>query len=124
MIRKLRAGMMPPAGARRPDEATLRRWRHDARRRGSIAPRARRPIPAHRPFQRLNRAEYGRAVRDMLSIDIDVESLLPPDTISHGFDNIADVQTLSPTVLDGYLRAAAKVSRDALGDPTVDADLA
>jgi hypothetical protein len=54
----------------------------------------------------------------MLSIDIDVSALLPPDTISHGFDNIADVQAFSPTVLEGYLRAAAKVSRDALGDPT------
>ncbi len=77
-----------------------------------------RPNPGRRPFQRLNRAEYASAVRDLLGIDVDVSALLPPDTISHGFDNIADVQSFSPTVLEGYLRAAAKISRDALGDPT------
>jgi cytochrome c551/c552 len=116
MIRKLRAGMMPPAGARRPDEGTLQQLASvfEARidRAAALAPN-----PGYRPFQRLNRAEYARAVRDLLGFDIAVESLLPPDTISHGFDNIADVQTMTPTVLDGYLRAAAKVSRDALGDP-------
>jgi mono/diheme cytochrome c family protein len=117
MIRKLRAGMMPPAGAKRPDEATLQELASAFESRLDRAA-ALAPNPGYRPFQRLNRGEYARAVRDMLSIDIDVESLLPPDTISHGFDNIADVQTMTPTVLDGYLRAAAKVSRDALGDPT------
>jgi mono/diheme cytochrome c family protein len=117
MIRKLRAGMMPPAGAKRPDEATLQQLASGFETRLDRAA-ALAPNPGYRPFQRLNRAEYARAVRDLLSIDIDVESLLPPDTISHGFDNIADVQTMTPTVLDGYLRAAAKVSRDALGDPT------
>jgi mono/diheme cytochrome c family protein len=117
MIRKLRAGMMPPAGAKRPDEATIQQLASALETRLDRAA-ALAPNPGYRPFQRLNRAEYGRAVRDLLSIDVDVESLLPPDTISHGFDNIADVQTMTPTVLDGYLRAAAKVSRDALGDPT------
>ena len=120
MIRKLRAGMMPPAGAKRPDEATLQQLASSFETRIDRAA-ALAPNPGSRPFQRLNRAEYARAVRDMLSIDVDVESLLPPDTISHGFDNIADVQTMTPTVLDGYLRAAAKVSRDALGDPTTTA---
>jgi mono/diheme cytochrome c family protein len=117
MIRKLRAGMMPPAGARRPEEETLQQLASAFESRIDRAA-ALAPNPGYRPFQRLNRAEYERAVRDMLSIDIDVESLLPPDTISHGFDNIADVQTMTPTVLDGYLRAAARVSRDALGDAT------
>jgi hypothetical protein len=117
IIRKLRAGMMPPAGARRPDEATLMQLASTFETRIDRAAAAN-PNPGSRPFQRLNRAEYARAVRDMLSIDVDVASLLPPDTISHGFDNIADVQTMTPTVLDGYLRAAAKISRDALGDAT------
>ena len=117
MIRKLRAGMMPPAGARRPEEAALMQLATAFETRIDRAAAAN-PNPGHRPFQRLNRAEYARAVRDMLSIDVDVASLLPPDTISHGFDNIADVQMMTPTVLDGYLRAAAKISRDALGDPT------
>jgi hypothetical protein len=117
MIRKLRAGMMPPAGARRPDEAALMQLASGFETRIDRAAAAN-PNPGSRPFQRLNRAEYGRAVRDMLSIDVDVAALLPPDTISHGFDNIADVQTMTPTVLDGYLRAAAKISRDALGDAT------
>jgi mono/diheme cytochrome c family protein len=117
MIRKLRAGMMPPAGARRPDEATLLQLASAFESRIDRAA-ALAPNPGYRPFQRINRAEYDRAVQDLLSIDIDVDALLPPDTISHGFDNIADVQTMTPTVLEGYLRAAAKVSRDALGDPT------
>ena len=117
MIRKLRAGMMPPAGARRPDEATLLQLATAFETRIDRAA-ALAPNPGYRPFQRINRAEYNRAVQDLLSIDIDVDALLPPDTISHGFDNIADVQTMTPTVLEGYLRAAAKVSRDALGDPT------
>jgi mono/diheme cytochrome c family protein len=120
MIRKLRTGMMPPAGARRPDEATLMRLASTFESRIDRAA-ATNPNPGYRPFQRINRAEYALAVRDLLSIDVDVDSLLPPDTISHGFDNIADVQTMTPTVLEGYLRAAAKISRDALGDATTTA---
>jgi mono/diheme cytochrome c family protein len=117
MIRKLRTGMMPPAGAKRPEETTLMRLASTFESRIDRAA-ALNPNPGYRPFQRINRAEYSRAVRDLLSINVDVASLLPPDTISHGFDNIADVQTMTPTVLEGYLRAAAKISRDALGDPT------
>jgi hypothetical protein len=116
MIRKLRAGMMPPAGAKRPDEATLITFATALENRIDRAA-ALRPNPGRRPFQRLNRAEYGRAIQDLLGIDVDVSALLPPDTISHGFDNVADVQAFSPTVLEGYLRAAAKISRDAVGDP-------
>jgi hypothetical protein len=120
MIRKLRTGMMPPAGAKRPEEAALMQLASAFETRIDRAA-ALNPNPGHRPFQRINRAEYSRAVNDLLSIDVDVAALLPPDTISHGFDNIADVQTMTPTVLEGYLRAAAKISRDALGDPTVSA---
>ena len=75
------------------------------------------PNPGWRPFQRLNRAEYARAVKDLLDVDVDVSALLPPDTISHGFDNVADAQTFSPTLLEGYLRAASRVTALAVGDP-------
>ncbi|HUU32699.1 MAG TPA: DUF1592 domain-containing protein, partial [Vicinamibacterales bacterium] len=74
------------------------------------------PNPGWRPFQRLNRAEYTRAVKELLGIDVDVAAFLPPDTLSAGFDNVADVQGLSPTVLEGYLRAASQISRLAVGD--------
>jgi mono/diheme cytochrome c family protein len=120
MIRKLRTGMMPPAGAKRPDEATLMQLASTFESRIDRAA-ALNPNPGNRPFQRINRAEYTRAVHDLLSIDVDVSALLPADTISHGFDNIADVQMMTPTVLEGYLRAAAKISRDALGDATTSA---
>ncbi|MBY0494967.1 MAG: DUF1592 domain-containing protein [Cyanobacteria bacterium] len=115
MIRKLRAGMMPPPGAKRPEPAVLqalatsfesRMDRHAALN----------PNPGSRPFQRLNRAEYQNAVRDLLNVDVDVTTYLPPDTISHGFDNVADAQSFSPTLMDGYLRAASQISRLAIGD--------
>ena len=115
MIRKLRAGMMPPAGAKRPDGPTV------AALTASLESRmderaAVDPNPGWRPFQRLNRAEYARAVKDLLGLDVDVTAFLPPDTISHGFDNVADVQDLSPTLMEGYLRAASQISRLAVGD--------
>ena len=116
MIRKLRAGMMPPAGARRPDAAQLTALLTALESRVDRAA-ALNPNPGSRPFQRLNRAEYARAVKDMLGIDIDVSALLPADTISDGFDNVADSQTFSPTLLESYLRAAAKVTALAIGDP-------
>jgi hypothetical protein len=116
MIRKLRAGMMPPPGKDRPEAAQLEALAASLESRiDQVA--TRRPHPGHRTFQRLNRAEYARSVRDLLGIEVDVAAFLPADTVSHNFDNIADVQSLSPTVLEGYLRAATKISRDALGDP-------
>src|SRR5688500_1961382 len=74
------------------------------------------PNPGSRPLQHLNRAEYANAVRDLLNHDVDVSPYLPPDTISHSFDNVADAQTFSPTLMDGYLRAASQISRLAVGD--------
>ena len=117
MVRKLRAGMMPPAGVSRPDEAALTglaialETRLDAR--AAVAPN-----PGRRSFQRLNRAEYERSIRDLLALDVHAGNYLPLDTKSANFDNIADVQLLSPTLMNGYLRAAAEVSRLAVGDPT------
>lgn len=116
IVRKLRAGMMPPAGAKRPAETQL------ADLAGALESRldefaALHPNPGWRPFQRLNRAEYARAVKDLLDVDVDVAPLLPPDTISHGFDNVADAQGFSPALLEGYLRAASRVTALAVGDP-------
>src|SRR5438128_3997893 len=91
IIRKLRAGMMPPAGKERPPEAALDALAASLEARLDAAAEAR-PNPGRRSFQRLNRAEYTASIRDMLSLDIDAASFLPPDTISHNFDNIADVQ--------------------------------
>jgi hypothetical protein len=116
MIRKLRSGMMPPAGAERPDAATLNRLVSSLEARLDAAALSR-PNPGSRTFQRLNRAEYANSVRELLGIEIDTSAFLPPDTISHNFDNIADVQLLSPTVLEGYLRAASRIAKDAVGDP-------
>ncbi|MGH9347619.1 MAG: DUF1592 domain-containing protein [Vicinamibacterales bacterium] len=116
MIRKLRAGMMPPAGVKRPDEATVASLASAFEARMDALAAAK-PNPGWRPFQRLNRAEYARAVGDLFGLDVDVTAFLPPDTMSHGFDNVADVQTFSPTLMEGYLRAAARISALAVGDP-------
>jgi hypothetical protein len=115
MIRKLRAGMMPPPGARRPDAATIKTFFETLEAKMDAAA-ALKPNPGWRPFQRLNRAEYQHAVKDLLGIDVDVNAFLPPDTISKGFDNVADVQAFSPTLMESYLRAASSISRLAIGD--------
>jgi mono/diheme cytochrome c family protein len=115
MIRKLRAGMMPPPTAKHPDVAIVRALVDSLETRVDAAA-ALNPNPGWRPFQRLNRAEYQHAVRDLLGIDVDVTAFLPPDTISRGFDNVADVQSFSPTLMESYLRAASQISRLAIGD--------
>jgi mono/diheme cytochrome c family protein len=115
MIRKLRAGMMPPASARRPAPEQIAALASALEARVDRIALAN-PNPGSRPFQRLNRAEYGRAVKDMLDVDVDVAGLLPADTISNGFDNVADSQAFSTTLMESYLRAAAKVTALAIGD--------
>ena len=116
MIRKLRSGMMPPPNARRPEAAVLTSFAASMESRLDQAATLN-PNPGHRPFQRLNRAEYTRAVSALLSLDVDVNAFLPPDTISAGFDNVADAQTFSATLMEGYLRAASRISGLAVGDP-------
>jgi hypothetical protein len=116
MVRKLRAGMMPPPGAERPPDDTLAAFATTLETKLDAAADAR-PNPGRRTFQRLNRAEYAQSVKDILGLDVDVAAFLPADTISHNFDNIADVQSISATLLEGYLRAAAQVSKLAIGDP-------
>jgi len=120
MIRKLRAGMMPPPGARRPEGDALVQFVTSLETKIDAAA-ALHPNPGRRTFQRLNRSEYERSIYELLDIDVDVNAFLPPDTMSAGFDNIADVQAVSPTLLEGYLRAAAKISNIAVGDRTASA---
>ncbi|MCG8467274.1 MAG: DUF1592 domain-containing protein [Gemmatimonadetes bacterium] len=115
MIRKLRAEMMPPPGTRKPPPDTLLALVETLE--STIDGAARQnPNPGRRTFQRLNRPEYERAIRDLLALDVDAGDWLPLDQMSANFDNIADVQALSPTLLDAYLNAAAEISRMAVGN--------
>ncbi len=120
VIHKLRAGMMPPTGARRPPqdsltllvttlEHTLDEFAEEN------------PNPGRRTFQRLTRADYETSIRELFGLRVDASAFLPTETISESFDNIADVQMLSATLMEGYLKAAGYVSRAAVGDPQASA---
>jgi Protein of unknown function (DUF1592)/Protein of unknown function (DUF1588)/Protein of unknown function (DUF1585)/Protein of unknown function (DUF1587)/Protein of unknown function (DUF1595) len=114
MIRKLRAGMMPPAGMPRPEDADALVFVASLERAiDAYAEGAR--DPGSRPSQRLNRAEYARLVKDLVGLTVDPGEWLPEDPLSGSFDNIADVQTMSPTLMTAYLTAASEVAREALG---------
>ena len=117
MITKLRAGMMPPPGETRPAGDTLAILVATLE---QIIDKSanRNPNPGGRTFQRLNRAEYERSIHDLLTLDVDAGKWLPLDTKSANFDNIADVQTPSATLLDSYLDAASEIARLAVGDAT------
>ena len=116
MIQKLRAEMMPPPGIPRPGGDTLQLLVETLETNmDRVAAQA--PNPGGRTFQRLNRAEYQASIRDLLEIEIDAADFLPLDTKSANFDNIADVQALSPTLLSAYLKAASEISRLAVGNP-------
>jgi mono/diheme cytochrome c family protein len=115
VVRKLRTGVMPPAGMPRPDRAvvsSLASWLE-----AELDGAARVPRPGRPLLRRLNRAEYANVVRDLLSVDVDVSSLLPADDSAFGFDNIGDLLTVSPALLERYLDAADRVSALAVGDP-------
>jgi mono/diheme cytochrome c family protein len=118
VVRKLRAHQMPPQGARQPDEAThsaaLSSLETALDALSSTAPNPGRTDT----FRRLNRTEYRNAIRDLLALDIDVASLLPSDSASFGFDNVT-VGNLSPTLLESYVGAAEKISRLAVGRPSI-----
>ena len=117
VVRKLRAGAMPPAPRPRPDGETYGRfvgWLESELDRAAAA----NPDPGRtEAFHRLNRTEYHHAVRDLLDLEVDVAELLPADGASYGFDNIAGVLGVSPTLLERYLAAARKISRVAVGRP-------
>ena len=120
MIRKVRAGQMPPAGGRRPAEAALDGLVASLEA-AADARAAQVASPGRRSFQRLNRAEYAQSVRDLLGLEVNAGDYLPLDTKMANFDNIADAQLLSPTVMQSYLTAAAEISRLAVGDRTATA---
>src|SRR5205809_5122938 len=118
LARKLRNREMPPVGMPRPDAATyeaLVKYIETGRDRLAEL----KPNPGRPTLHRLNRTEYGNAVRDLLALEIDVAELLPADDIGYGFDNIGDVLQVSPVLLERYLSAARKISRAAVGDPTM-----
>ena len=118
VVSKLRSGAMPPPGRRRPDPATFSAfvtWLESELDQVAAAY----PNPGRPVDHRLNRFEYSNAVRDLLALDIDATSLLPADESDHGFDNIAEVLSMSPTLLGRYMVAARTISRLAIGDPTI-----
>ena len=120
MIRKLRAGMMPPMGQPRPDAQTLESL-VTSMEAGIDQIAAASPNPGRRALARLNRIEYANSIRELLRIGVDVAALLPPDSMGHGFDNMADALSISPALIEGYMRAAGEISRAAVGDPKASA---
>ena len=115
VVGKLRLSMMPPPGMPRPGGDTLTALAETLETVLDEAA-ATAPDPGRRMFQRLTRAEYANSIRELLGLEIDMEAYLPPDTKSDNFDNIADVQMASATVIDAYLNAASEITRLAAGD--------
>ncbi len=118
VVRKLRARTMPPADRRRPEPAAYDRLASSLET-ALDAAAASAPNPGRPAIHRLNRAEYTNAIRDLLALDVDGRELLPADDSGYGFDNIGDVLSLSPSLLERYMIAAAKISQLAVGDPGI-----
>jgi len=118
VVKKIRTGMMPPSGAKRPDRSALDAFATEVESRldRAVDPTAALSTPA---LHRLNRTEYANAIRDLLALDIDVNTLLPADGSSQGFDNLAEALAASPALIQGYVSAAMKISRLAVGDRTM-----
>ncbi len=115
VVRKLRAGMMPPTGLPRPDAAAREKlitWMENELDRSAVTHL---PPPG---LHRLNRTEYTNAIRDVLGLEVDATKFLPPDDSTSGFDNIAGALKMSPALMEAYLSAAGKISRLAIGDVT------
>jgi hypothetical protein len=118
VVVQLRSRSMPPVNMPRPDNTTYdaaATWLERELDRASARPNPGRPAALHR----LNRTEYANAVRDLLGVEIDPSSMLPPDAQAYGFDTNADALSVEPALLDRYLTAAAKIARLAVGDPTI-----
>ena len=118
VIRKLRAREMPPPRRPRPDDETYGHfvdWIEAELEQASLAD----PNPGTETIHRLNRTEYTNAIRDLLALEIDGRELLPADDQSYGFDNIADVLSLSTSLLERYMLAAGKIAQLAIGDPSI-----
>jgi cytochrome c551/c552 len=117
VIRKLRVGAMPPAGLPKPTQSDVSAFLSSLETSLDRAYAAN-PNPGRATLHRLNRTEYANSIRDLLALDVDASALLPPDDESYGFDNNADVLGVSPVLLERYVAASRKVSRQAVGDPT------
>jgi len=118
VVRKVRAGMMPPSGMPRPERAQLDAFATKLETELDRAA-ALKPNPGSPGLHRLNRVEYANAIRDLLALDVDATTLLPADDSSEGFDNIADALAVSPALVERYASAAVKISRLAVGDPLI-----
>jgi hypothetical protein len=120
VIRKVRTGLMPPVGVPHPDAATRSAFVASL---STVLDRAAeaRPNPGRPALYRMNRSEYANAIRDLLELEVDAPTLLPPDDAAYGFDNIADVLSVSSTLMEQYVSAAGKVSALAIGSPDVSA---
>jgi mono/diheme cytochrome c family protein len=116
VIRKVRGGLMPPVGMPRPDGTALAGLASYLE---TSIDRVAAPTPGRTVLHRLNRAEYGNAIRDLLALDVDAPSLLPPDDSAYGFDNIADALGVSPVLMERYLSAAWKIAALSVGDPKI-----
>jgi uncharacterized protein DUF1592/uncharacterized protein DUF1588/uncharacterized protein DUF1587/uncharacterized protein DUF1585/uncharacterized protein DUF1595 len=122
VVRKIDGHLMPPPGEPRPDDAQLASFVGWLETSLDDAARAV-PNPGAPVLHRLNRAEYANAIRDLLEMPVDAATLLPADDSSGGFDNIANALSVSPALLQGYVSAAQKISRLAIGDPTASAQI-
>ena len=115
VVRKVRAGMMPPSGMPRPTRPVSDSWTTKLET-GLDRAAAAKPNPGSTGLHRLNRTEYTNAIRDLLAIDVDGSTVLPADDSSEGFDNIADALAVSPALIERYVAAAGKISRLAVGN--------
>ena len=115
VIRKLRSGMMPPPGAKRPDSQTMAAF--IAALENEIDSKSVAPAAGRVPLRRLNRREYGNAIRDLLGLNVDAKAWLPDDNVKGNFDNNASALQVSPNFIDQYIYAARAVSREAIGNP-------
>ena len=122
VIRKLRGGLMPPPGEPRPDAERLDDFVGFLEESLDAAARTA-PNPGAPGLRRLNRTEYANAVRDLIELPVDAEALLPGDDSVAGFDNIGSALSISPTLLQAYVSAAATLSRLAVGDPTASSSI-
>src|SRR5437867_2655 len=118
VVRKLRGGMMPPQGRPRPDQTAIESFVSFLES-GVDRTASTNPNPGRSPLHRLNRSEYANAIRDVLALDIDPTAFLPADDEANGFDNIADVLRVSPSLLEQYLTASRTISSLAVGDPAI-----
>ncbi|MGY8815366.1 MAG: DUF1592 domain-containing protein [Gammaproteobacteria bacterium] len=122
VVRKLRVRAMPPPAMPKPDEAvynSLISYLESELDQAALA----NPLPGRLvPYHRLNRAEYTNAVRDLLAVEYDVESIFPDDNAEQGFDNVGNALTVSPVLMESYLFVSEQISKLALGNTEIGED--